>query len=146
MANGAIIFLTNDESIVKKEGIPDLDEENKAIFYKILNTGIESLLPLLSNDDKPLLVQVYTDGCFVEGTFDLERDFTSWTFEFKSEFIQTLNSINIEEIDELANTWINTEDCPYDNIDDLKDLITALHTLSIKSSKEQLRMFFRMEL
>lgn len=116
------------------------------VFYKILNTGLESLFPLISDGEKSSLAQVYTDGKFIEATYELVSEFTTWTFEFNDDYIKALSNLEIKKIDEIVKAWINIEDCPYDNQKDLKDLITALNTLAVKSLHEKTRMFFRMEL
>lgn len=146
MANAGYLFLSNELSVIEAVGEPAAEQADVRMLYKILNTGVESLYSLISHGEELLLNQVYTDGRFAPGTYELEQEFTSWTFEFPEAFILALSHIHADQVVDIAAQWVEIEDCPYGSESELVDLINSLRALAIRSAADQIRLFLRIEL
>lgn len=120
MALASYFFVGSEEEMQQNNGLEGGPDERRAEFYRVHDTSLSPLYQLITGqDDAPKFeLSAHTDE------YDLV------TFRFPGEFVDALAAFDESRFGETIAAWRNSEDVPYDNEPDLRDLLTALIRLA----------------
>ena len=135
MSIASYFFISNLDEAKNSEELPNVPEGNLKTFYGVMNTSVECLYPILKVGEDIDLNDIAQS-----------EDYTSCTFSFPQEYIDTLCSTDTSKESVLIENWMKIEDCPYDNKQDLSDLLNALIDLAKIANSTDQALYFRMEM
>ncbi len=134
MSITSYIYISDKSETVPTEGTPDIPKENIRTFYRVMDTGLESLATVISNEKENLEM------------VGANEEYTNVLYKFPETFTNKLAKINQSDIADFITKWLKSEDCPYDNENDLKDLIIALNKFSSWAIEKSFNLYFKMEM
>ncbi len=133
MSIESYFFVGDLEQASGSEGRPEV--ENQSLFYRVMNTSVESLYSILEDGKTTSLDDVWTN-----------EEYTSMTFAFPTEFVNSLCELEPSKTNDIVQKWLSDEDCPYDNTGDLTELLNSLVKLANVASNSPSGLYFRMEM
>jgi hypothetical protein len=135
MSISSYFFVSDSEQAKNSEDQPNVEGGNLRTFYGVMNTSVESLFQVMNGGKSISLCDV-----------SQSEDYTSFTFSFPDEILTTLCGIESSNKNAIVQNWMKVEDCPYDNKQDLSDLLDALIELANNARSSKQELLFRMEM
>ena len=119
MALASYFFVGTKEEALANDGLENGDAKKRAKFYRVHHTAIIALFEKLSGVKGPTV-----------DTVAMSEEYDLLTFLFPKKVVEELAKITDETRNSFLVEWKKSEGCPYDNDEDLLDLLQSLGDLS----------------
>jgi len=130
MSIASHFFVATPEDAARNDGLEGGSDEHRAIFYRVMDTGIKPLYQIIAGEECPKFEPAA-----------MNDDFTEITFTFPAEVVSRFAAFDDSRFDSVIDEWRVTDDVPYDNDGDLRDLLKALVQLARKATDDGLNMY-----
>jgi hypothetical protein len=130
MAISSHFFIGTPAEAERNDGLEGGEAERRAVFYRVTDLNLQPLHKILTGNSCPKFVPAV-----------MSDDFTQITFKFPSEFAAALANVVAADIPLAVARWRADESTPYDNEQDLLDLLTALSRLARSASASNLDLY-----
>jgi hypothetical protein len=130
MAIASHFFIGSPVEAERNDGLEGGDAARRAVFYRVTDLNLKPLYQILTGNECPSFVPAV-----------MSDDYTQITLKFPSEFVVALAKVEAAEIPPAIARWRADESTPYDNDQDLLDLLTALNRLARSASAASLDLY-----
>ncbi|QDT22250.1 hypothetical protein [Gimesia chilikensis] len=119
MAMASYFFVGSADEAKRNDGLEEGPADRRAEFYRVHGTAL-----------KPLHEQLTGQACPSFEPAAMSEDYDQLTFIFPESLVKALANVEAHDMTAVIETWKETSEVPYDNDQDLQDLLAALCRLS----------------
>ena len=119
MSIASHFFVGSLEEAIRNDGLEGGSEDRRAVFYRVMDTGLKPLYRIIAGKQCPSFEPVA-----------MSEGYDVITFSFPAEFTHSLAAFDLANVDDAVSQWVTDPECPYDNGDDLRDMLATLVRLA----------------
>ncbi len=119
MSMASYFFVGSTDEAKRNDGLEEGPADRRAEFYRVHDIALE-----------PLHVQLTGQACPSFEPAVMSEDYDQITFIFPKSLVKALADVEAHYMTAVIEAWKESSEVPYDNDQDLQDLLAALCRLS----------------